>query len=305
MRLWVQRFLSALRAQRNASPRTLRAYGADLEGFLRWCEKQGLKAGADLDRARVRAYLASLQEAPEGEKAYRRNTVVRKVASLRAFTRFLQEAKVLSRDPFLGLRAPKKEQRLPRFLSEAEVTRLLDAETGLASPLRERDRAALELLYSSGLRRAELSGLNVGDLDPWSQTVRVLGKGSRERLVPVGGRALEVLREYLRARGEPGAGEPLFLNHRGGRLSPDGVGQIVARWARRARFLRPVTPHAFRHSFASHLLDHGCDLRAVQEMLGHKSLQTTQAYTHVTLERLREVYEKAFPKGKDGGNPAR
>ena len=293
MRLWVQRFLAALRARRNASPRTLRAYAGDLEAFAAYAEARGLKAASDIDRSRLRAYLASLQER---QPPYRRNSLLRKAACLRSFVRFLRESGVLSGDPFLGLPLPKKERRLPRFLSRDEAAGLMEADVRLPSPRKERDRALLELLYSSGLRRSEAAGLNVGDIDPWSGTVRVFGKGSRERIVPVGSKALEAVRAYLRLRGEPRAGEPLFLNHRGGRLTSDGVGLAVARWARQARFLKPLTPHVFRHSFATHLLDQGCDLRSVQAMLGHASVQTTQAYTHVSLERLKKVYEKAFPR---------
>jgi site-specific recombinase XerD len=169
-----------------------------------------------------------------------------------------------------------------------------------------RDYALLELLYSSGLRRSEAAGLNIGDLDLFSGFARVMGKGSRERLVPVGDKALNALRAYLDTRPRPLAhGLPLFLNHNNGRLSGAGIALILKKMAKRARFARPVNPHSVRHSFATHLLDRGCDLKSVQEMLGHKNLQTTEIYTHVSLERLKEVYDKAHPRAGNGGGTPR
>jgi len=247
---------------------------------------------------------------------------------------------VLRQDPFLNVRLPKKQGRLPRFLSESETEQLLKA-GGRRFPDEERDRAILELLYSSGLRRGEAVRLNVPDVDFVGEVVRVFGKGSRERLVPVGRHALEALRRYLDRRPAPdgsfrspppaptpfpsGAEDarppastappaptpfptapgtarfrspdaPLFLSHRGRRLSEAGIALVVRRWARRSGLLKPLTPHALRHSFATHLLDRGCDLRSVQEMLGHKSLSTTQVYTHVSLEHLKKVYQRSHPR---------
>ena len=164
----------------------------------------------------------------------------------------------------------------------------------------ERDFAIFELLYSSGLRRSEIAGLNIGDIDFYSGMVRVFGKGRKERIVPVGDRALQCIKDYLMTRPFPhGAGEPLFLNCHNTRLSGNGIALILERMAGRARFARRVNPHAIRHSFATHLLDNGCDLKSVQEMLGHKNLQTTEIYTHVSLDRLKSVYKKAHPGAKD------
>jgi integrase/recombinase XerC len=160
----------------------------------------------------------------------------------------------------------------------------------------------LELLYSCGLRRAEVAALNVGDVDLYSGLIRVFGKGSKERMVPVGKTAAGCLREYLSARARADAGQPLFLNDKGGRLTHDGVAFVLRRWIRGAGFLKPVTPHVFRHSFATHLLNKGCDLRAVQEMLGHKTLATTQVYTHLSLDKLKQVYKDAHPES--GGDHA-
>ena len=291
LRKWVQRFLTHLRGLRNYSPHTLRAYGADLEQFRR-CLRDPEPAA--IDRNEVRAYLAELQA--RGNLG--RNTVLRKVSALRAFFRFLRREGVMDQDPFCALPLPRKAARLPKFLTESEIAELL-AQVGPQQPsCRERDRAILELLYSSGLRRSELAALNVGDVDFVSGFVRVMGKGSRERLVPVGQAALSCLREYLRQRG-PGSAKgesPLFLNSRGRRLTDAGVAFLLKGWLRRAGWLKSVTPHALRHSFATHLLNSGCDLRSVQEMLGHKSLATTQIYTHVSLEKLKEVYGKAHPR---------
>ena len=177
----------------------------------------------------------------------------------------------------------------------ADAVRQADASYKFA----ERDYAIFELLYSSGLRRSEAAGLNIGDIDFYGGFVRAMGKGSKERLVPVGDKALKAIRAYLSTRPKPQTpAMPLFLNHHAARLSDHGLALVVHRLARRARFARPVNPHSLRHSFATHLLDNGCDLKAVQEMLGHKNLQTTEIYTHVSLERLREVYDKTHPRSK-------
>ncbi|MDD5658252.1 MAG: tyrosine-type recombinase/integrase [Elusimicrobia bacterium] len=288
---WIQKFLTHLRAGRNYSAHTLRAYAADLRRFAR---AGGAAGPEDISRAVIRAYLARLQEDGRG-----RASVLRAASALRAFFRFLRAEGAITSDPFCALPLPRKAARLPRFLTEAEMSELLDRGGASAPEYKERDRAIFELLYSSGLRRSELAGLNVGDVDFVSGFVRVLGKGSRERLAPAGRRALEALRDYLGRRGPSGGrgDSPLFTNARGGRLSDAGVAFLLKGWLRRAGSLKPVTPHAFRHSFATHLLNAGCDLRSVQEMLGHKSLATTQIYTHVSLEKLKQVYRDSHPRG--------
>jgi len=294
LELWVRKFLAHLRASRGCSAHTLRAYEADLRRFLGGKPAAGPES---LTRARVREYLAGLQSGA----GLSRNSVLRKVAAVRSFARYLREQGALKEDPFLNVPLPKKAARLPNFLTEAELEALLSDAEGLPQGWGARDLAVLELLYSSGLRRSELSGLNVGDVDFLSGFVRVFGKGSRERLVPVGTRALSRLRDYLRRRPGAAAGEPLFLNGRGGRLSGQGVGFVLRRWARARNYPKAVTPHALRHSFATHLLDRGAGLRSVQEMLGHKSLSTTQVYTHLSLERLKRVYRDSHPKADDEG----
>ncbi|MBI5624539.1 MAG: tyrosine-type recombinase/integrase [Elusimicrobia bacterium] len=312
--------MAHLRATRNYSDHTLRAYEADLAAFLAYSKAQSpaVDAPEGLSRLHLRGYMASLQ-------GLKRNSILRKVSTLRSWIRYLQENGAVKEDPFTKIASPKKEARLPKFLTEAEMGELLDGEAGLPPETRERDRAILELLYSSGLRRSELSSLNVGDVDFLSGLVRVFGKGRRERIVPVGAKALSRLRDHLRRRGhgsEPPSAEggrpapsgawppmartggrlagsaPLFVNSRGERLTDAGVAWVLKRWLGRIKAFKRVTPHAFRHSFATHLLDRGCDLRQVQEMLGHKSLATTQIYTHVSLERLKKIYNDAHPRGK-------
>lgn len=288
----ITRYLMELKLQRNFSRHTLRAYETDLRRFAEFCKKRNPGSEPHITKLEIRAYLAELQG-----KNKSRATILRKISSLRSFAAYLMERGELKEDPFLLLPLPRKEKRLPRFLSEGEVGRLLD-ENSLKPRFRERDSALLELLYSSGLRRSEAAALNTGDVDFLGGFVRVFGKGGRERIVPVGSAALEALRQYLGTRARSLGGEPLFLNAKKGRLTDSGIALIVNRTARQARFARPVTAHALRHSFATHLLDHGCDLRSVQEMLGHRNLVTTQIYTHVSLERLKKVYQKSHPREK-------
>ncbi|HEX4046938.1 MAG TPA: site-specific tyrosine recombinase/integron integrase [Elusimicrobiota bacterium] len=289
MKLQLERFLTRLRAAKNYSPHTLRAYRADLESFA---AKFPDLAAADLDRVHVRRHLAELQSGTAS-----RATVLRKASALRSFVKFLRAEGELKRDPFLGVPLPKRARSLPKFLTEAEMEEILSAPTSAGDTGSQRDRAMIELLYSSGLRRTEVSTLNIGDIDILSGTIRVFGKGSKERIVPVGKEALTRLRDYLRFRGGPADGEPLFANLRGARLSSEGVAFVVRRWVKRSSLLKKVTPHVFRHSFATHLLNRGCNIREVQEMLGHADLNTTQIYTHVSLQKLQDVYKSAHPRG--------
>lgn len=291
--LWVQRFLAHLRGSRNVSPHTQRAYSGDLGEFQRFASPSS--PVGSLDRARVRAWLAELQG-----RGLARSSVLRKASSLRSFIAYLLDQEALAADPFLNVRLPKQEKRLPRFLTEAEMERLLAAQSPVSGEGRKlRDRAMIELFYSAGLRRSELRALNVGDVDFLGGVVRVMGKGSRERIVPVGTVALRALRDYLDARRGRGGGEqPIFSAAEGARLSDAGVAFVVRRWTLAAAALKSVSPHVFRHSFASHLVSRGCDIRTVQEMLGHRSLANTQIYTHLSMERLREVYEKSHPGAK-------
>jgi site-specific recombinase XerD len=298
VKLWVQRFLAYLRAQRNLSEHTLRAYRGDLAEFERLWAKGGGGGPSDLTRRRVRALLAAFQERLIG-----RSSLMRRIAALRSFIRYLIDEDALARDPFLNLPMPRREARLPRFLSEAETAVLLEKGVTGTRPADLRDRAILELLYSCGLRRSELSRLNVADLDVVGGSARVFGKGSRERIVPIGRAALSALKGSLDARpaSMSGGSKPLFLNARGGRLGDAGVALIVRRCALRSGLLKSVSPHALRHSFATQMLDRGCDVRTLQEMLGHKSLSTTQVYTHTSLEMIRRVYKKSHPRAEPEG----
>lgn len=301
MKLLVEQFLLHLRAQRNFSRNTVKAYQFDLGEFMAFAATQRAESPAALDRLLMRGYIAQISS-----RKVSRNTLLRKISAVRSFMGWLLQNGKIETDPFDLITIPKKEKRLPRFMTEGEVGKLQDYNRPEAVNAREkgyyhalRDFALFELVYSSGLRRSEAAGLNVGDLDLFSGFARVMGKGSAERLVPVGDRALSAIRDYLETRRKPLAhAEPLFLNARNTRLTGAGVALIFRRMAKRARFARHINPHAVRHSFATHLLDHGCDLKSVQEMLGHKNLQTTEIYTHVSLERLKEVYEKAHPRAK-------
>jgi len=305
MRLWIQRFLTALRSRRNFSDHTLRAYKTDLEEFHQVLSSGKEMDAASLARSHIRNFLAHLQtrlSAGKGRaKGLGRPTVLRKISAVRSFCRFLREEGALDRDPFLNVPVPKKESRLPKFLTESEVTGLLDGEGNGPEWVLLRDRALIELLYSSGLRRAEAARLNLADVDFMGGIVRVFGKGAKERVVPVGKTALSVLREYMkvrpRERDTGGGGRPLWLNRRLTRLSEGGIALLVKKRAKEAGLLKNLAPHALRHSFATHLLDHGCDLRILAEMLGHKSLASTQVYTHTSLESLKKVYGKAHPRG--------
>jgi tyrosine recombinase XerC len=289
----VQRFLLYLRAERNASVHTLRAYQHDLQEYLAFLQAKYPRLSPERNhRLVIRDYLANLHE-----KAIQRATILRAIAVLRAFYKFLIQEGIVEKTPFVGLTMPRREQRLPNFLPEDAMKTLLDLPSHSKHKWALRDAALLELLYSSGLRIHELCQLNAQDIDPWGNMVRVFGKGGKERMVPVGDVALNRVHAYLETRRyNTERGAPLFVNPAGNRLSERGARLVVSRWVRRAAIRQKVSPHSFRHSFATHLLNRGCDLRSVQEMLGHKNLVTTQTYTHVTAEHLRQVYQKAHPR---------
>ena len=244
--------------------------------------------------ANIRSFLAALQTQHQPA----RNTVLRKIASLRSFASFLLEQGQLERNPFKLLPAPKRERILPKFLSVEETERLLDT-AAHSKHFAARDKALFELMYSSGLRRSEVTGLRVKDIDFFNGIVKVFGKGSKERLVPVTDAALDALKTYLACRKNPQPDDALFLNKNGKPLTGDGLAYIFKNTAIASHLARKVTPHSLRHSFATHLLNNGCDLRSLQEMLGHKSLAATQVYTHVSLEKLKSVYDHAHPKSKE------
>ncbi len=290
----VDRFLRELETARLASPHTLRAYGKDLQEFLDFLGRCGIDDARAVTPRTLRSFLVELDE-----RGLARTSVQRKLSSVRSFFKFLLKRGLLEAHPSTGLRAGKRRERLPRSLEVGEVEALLAA-PDLSTPAGRRNRALLECMYSAGTRAAETVGMNLGDLDHRRGVARVRGKGKKERLAPLGSYALAALRAYLedparpRPRGE--AHDALFLNPRGGRLTTRSLGRIVEQAVLAAGLKRNATPHTLRHSFATHLLDRGADLRSVQELLGHAHLVTTQIYTHVSIERLRAVYEKAHPR---------
>jgi integrase/recombinase XerC len=265
---------------------TRKAYLGDLRAFAQWMGRSGVTAPVQVDRLHLRRYLASL-----GTRRLARATVARKAAALRCYFAWSVRQGCLASDPARTLRAPSGKGRLPRVLSNGEVASLLDVPSTLA--IDQRDLAVLELLYASGLRVSELCGLDRSGIDLDARTVTVLGKGGKERRVPMHDRAVRALGDWLEVgRAQmPGPADVVFVNRRGARLGPRDVRRILDR-----RASSPTHPHALRHTFATHLLDGGADLRVVQELLGHASLATTQIYTHVSKERLRSVYEGTHPR---------
>ncbi len=286
----IENFTLSLKG-RNLSAHTLRAYESDLEAFAAFMSLRNFLSVKDFTLKNIRAYLAY-----ENIKEISRPTMLRKISALRSFAKFLANRGLIKVNPFSLFSAPRREKKLPAFLTEGEASNLMDAE--ISRRFHYRNKAILELLYSSGLRRSETVGLNIGDINFDEGYVRVLGKGSKERLVPVTDIALETISNYLDTRPQAKGEEPLFLGSKGGRLSGEGLAQIVKKSAIDSRVARKVTPHSLRHSFATHLLNNGCDLKSLQEMLGHKSLAATQVYTHVSLERLKKVYNAAHPESE-------
>ena len=289
-------FLQYLTVERNASPNTVRSYEDDLTQFCQFLGGQlGVEpAEADpttADAGRLRRYSAWLSG-----RGYAASTVARRLASLRSFFRYQRRQGAVSSDPAGGLRNPKQPQRLPKLLRVEDVARLLDA-IPTDHPLGVRDRAMFETLYGGGLRVGELVGLNLDDVDDDQQLVRVRGKGRRERLCPAGPLAVHWIGHWRGVRLPKRPGEPaLFLNRFGTRLSARSVGRLLEDHLAGLGLDPGASPHTLRHSFATHLLDRGADLRSVQELLGHRSLSTTQIYTHVSRERLRDAYRNAHPR---------
>ncbi len=287
-------FATYLADERNLSPHTRAAYLRDLGEFQTFLESRGGSGQnelARLDSLVLRRYLAELH------KRNQRTSIARKLSTLRTFFRYLVREGHLPGNPAEGLSTPKLNRYLPKTLSVDEATALMERGYG-NSLLDLRDRAIVELFYSSGLRVSELTGLDIGALDLRENLVRVLGKGRKERIVPIGRKAHEALQEYLEERPGAAAEEPLFLNARGGRLTPRSVQRNLKTRLIKAGLIKDISPHALRHSFATHLLDGGADLRAIQELLGHASLSTTQKYTQVSVDQLMSVYDKAHPRSR-------
>jgi integrase/recombinase XerC len=289
-------YVRYLTAERNASPHTISNYAREIRQFMAFARAQGIEAWADVRPALLRRWLATLHE-----RAYVKGSVVRRVSELRSFYAFLRRRGVVVENPVMAISAPKLGRRLPRPLTVEETERLVTAPS-TEKPIGLRDRAMLEVLYAAGLRVSELLALDLDDVSLGQREVRVLGKGAKERVVLIGAPAIAALRKYLdagrpellsKARGRTSA---LFLNYRGGRLSVRMFTRLLEGYAHEVGIEHVVTPHMLRHSFATHLLDGGADLRSVQELLGHVNLSTTQLYTHVTKERMKAVYLQAHPR---------
>lgn len=294
---WIVQFIQYLSMEKNASPHTCRGYQKDLEEFEHFLRNSNIKVNPSgqleiekVDRFDIRRYLSFLH----GKN--KKSSIARKLSTLRSFFRYLIREKVITNNPAKAVSTPKVEKSLPSSLTVDEAFRLMDSPKGETGGKALRDRAILELLYSSGLRVGELVNLNLNHLDFTLGIVKVLGKGRKERIVPVGLKALEALRLYLEKRMDKGPDSPLFINPRGGRLTARSVGRLIKKYTESSGIVRKVSPHTLRHTFATHLLDSGAEIREIQEMLGHSSLSTTQRYIHLTPGKLMEVYDRAHPR---------
>ncbi|WCN36859.1 site-specific tyrosine recombinase XerD [Aneurinibacillus uraniidurans] len=290
----ITQFIHYLTVERGLAKNTLESYQRDLTAYCTYVQKEGFTDINQTTRAQIMGYLMRLQE--QGRATA---TISRNVASIRAFYQFLLREKMTDKDPSVNLESPKIEKKLPQVLSVTEVETLLNGPDAHI-PTGMRDKAMLELLYATGIRVSELVSLNLSDVNLAMGFVKCFGKGSKERIIPLGRLAIENVRGYIE-RSRPllkkrGSDEALFLNHHGRRLSRQGFWKIIKKYAQVANSNKEVTPHTLRHSFATHLLENGADLRSVQEMLGHADISTTQIYTHVTKTRLKEVYAKAHPR---------
>jgi integrase/recombinase XerC len=308
---WIEKFIDYLRYQRNASPHTLRNYESDLQQFLAYLTHtpEGKPRPApeleQIDNLTIREFLGELYQ-----KSNRKSSIARKLASIRSFMKFLSAREVIRTNPAKSVASPKQENRLPDYMATDSVVSLIEA-PDLETDAGKRDRAILEILYAAGIRVSELVGLNLGDVSLSERLLRVVGKGRKERVVPFGKRAEEALEAYLRVRGrlvktcsasktkaQSDAGDAVFLNLRGGRLTGRSVWNIVDLYVGQLAQRLKAHPHTLRHTFATHMLNAGADLRTIQELLGHESLSTTQKYTHVSVEQLIRVYESCHPRAK-------
>ena len=327
----IKAFLDHLLEERAFSPYTARCYGVDLRQYTTWLSEEGAmdvndaaegeawqraQAGPskdvvgsvapatittmvlEADVERIRRFLGQLSE-----QGYSAATMARKIATLRSFHKWLQRFGVISNNPMTLIRTPRQAKRLPKAIDVSDVERLL-ATPDATTPLGARDRAMLETLYSTGIRVSELVGIDLADVDEAGQALIVRGKGKRERIVPLGSHALRAISDWIAIRDRVGRGgeaqSPLFINRDGGRISTRSVRRKLSKYLDQAGLDPAISPHTLRHSFATHLLDNGADLRAVQELLGHRSLSTTQVYTHLTTKRMQEAYDAAHPRAEAG-----
>lgn len=290
----VNEFLTFLQVEKGLSKNTLDSYGRDLKKYIEFLKSQKIPSFSETNRTIIISYFLQLQK-----KGHASSTISRNLASIRAFYQFLVRERYLDKDPTINLESPKLEKRLPKVLSVKEVDLLLE-QPDIKKPLGLRDKAMLELLYATGIRVTELITLDITDVELDMGYIKCLGKGSKERIVPIGSEAVKFLEQYIlterkkliKKREE----KALFVNHHGYRLTRQGFWKIIKRYAKRAKINKQITPHTLRHSFATHLLENGADLRSVQELLGHADISTTQIYTHITKKRLREVYSKTHPR---------
>lgn len=287
-------FLDFLRYQKNASSHTISSYRRDLIQLAEYLEERKARL-RDIDNVVLRGFLARLHQ-----RGNKKSTMARKLASIRSFLQFCLRKGWLEDNPARVMSTPKQEKHVPSFLSEEEMSHFLDLPQKPDDVLGMRDRALMELLYATGIRVSELVGMDVDDINILERLIRVKGKGKKERLLPFGRKAEESLRPYIRLRPTINKGKieakPLFLNYRGERLTARSVERIVDKYLHRAALKRKISPHSLRHSFASHLLSRGADLRVIQELLGHESLATTQKYTHIDLRELLETYRRSHPR---------
>ncbi len=291
MNKYIEQFHNSLKAERDASPHTLRAYIKDLEEFLLFVDKKP----QDIDNLDIRSFLASLHY-----RKLKKSSISRKLATIRSFFKFLHREGIVKKNPAKLVASPKVPKALPKFLTVDETFALMEAPKG-DTFLAARDKAILELLYSSGLRVSELTLLDINDFNIKESLVRVKGKGKKERIIPVGTKAIDAMKNYLPERILMKKKSPaLFLNNRGGRLTQRTIRRIVIKYGRIIALKGHLSPHTLRHTFATHLLHGGADLRSIQELLGHLSLSTTQKYTHVDIAHLMDVYDKAHPMAKRG-----
>jgi len=296
------KYINYLEAERNASAYTIRNYTTDLMGFFRFLSDKGVSSLKEVDRQVLRDYLSHLME-----QGFVKASIARKLSAIRSLYRYLLREEIISANPVATTSSPKLDKRLPSFLTIEEIERLLEA-PDLSTPQGQRDRALIELLYASGLRVSELVNLNLEQINLDTNEIRVWGKGSKERMVLMGKPAAEALRAYLQ-QGRPKLfgtrirmTNALFINRYGGRLTERRVQRILEKYAHIAGIGKRVHPHMLRHTFATHLLDGGADLRVVQELLGHANLSSTQIYTHVTRSQARKVYLSAHPMAQEKGN---
>lgn len=291
---WERDYLQYLQIEKGASPSTVSQYRTDIYAFLKSLGQE--KSIDEVSHQDIRRYLATLQK-----EGYARRSVARKLASLRSLWRFLEREGRIQINPFVYVTTPKLDKKLPSFLYENEMRAIFDA-IDTDTHLGARNLAIIELLYASGIRVSECTGLKIKDIDLDLSTLLVMGKGRKERFLPVGSFAVEALTLYLEKRtvtfGSPSLQDPLFINYRGGALTDRGLRKILAKIIDDASLTSKLTPHVIRHTFATHMLNEGADLRTVQELLGHTDLKATQIYTHVTRDRLRDVYRHAHPRAR-------